>query len=366
MPRSFRVRCPSVARLSVVLLLMAVSPQLALPGPAAAQDGTVRILQTNSAGDDVHVIDPETRRVVDVIDGIPIPHGVTHHPDGHVVYVSNEHDETLDVVSTRTLEVTKQIPLTGGPHNLSITPDGEKVYVGIHEFGEVAGVDVIATAAERRVAHVPTPGPIHNVYVTPDGRHAVAGSIVARTLTVIDADSDEALWTMEFDQRRPGASPLYDGGVRPMEFETAPDGSTRRIFVQISGWHGFYVVDVERREVTRKVELPKRPLSRVDNDALQGSPSHGLEVTADGRTLWVASKPHNAVYAYSLPGLQLVGRADVGYHPDWLTSTPDGRYVYAANAGSNDVSVVDRETMEEIARIPVGHTPKRNHTAVFR
>jgi len=45
--------------------------------------------------------------------------------------------------------------------------------------------------------------------------------------------------------------------------------------------------------------------------------------------------------------------------------TPDSRYLYVANAGSNDVSVVDTEEMREIARIPVGQVPKRNKTVVF-
>jgi YVTN family beta-propeller protein len=46
--------------------------------------------------------------------------------------------------------------------------------------------------------------------------------------------------------------------------------------------------------------------------------------------------------------------------------TPDSRYLYAANAGSNDVSVIDTQQMVEIARIRVGQVPKRNHTAVLR
>jgi YVTN family beta-propeller protein len=124
------------------------------------------------------------------------------------------------------------------------------------------------------------------------------------------------------------------------------------------------VVDFATHAVVDRVEIPKLPLSRVDNDALQGSPSHGLAVSADGTKLWVASKPHNHVYTWSLPDLHFLGGVHVGHHPDWLTITPDSRYVYAANAGSNDVSVIDARSMTEIARIPVGQTPKRNHTAV--
>ena len=98
-------------------------------------------------------------------------------------------------------------------------------------------------------------------------------------------------------------------------------------------------------------------------DMLQGSPSHGLGVAPDGKTLWVCSKVNSHVYAYSLPGLKLLGGVHVGDHPDWLTFTPDSKRVYVANAGSNSVSAVDIATRKEIARIAVGQVPKRNITA---
>ncbi len=329
-----------------------VAPLGAQQGFTRAFDGKVLILQSNSGGDNIHIIDPATNTVVGEIDDVPIPHGVTYHPDGSVYFISNEFDHTLDVVSTDTLKVIKQIPLADGPNNIGITPDGEKVYVAIARGS--GGVDVIDTRTQTNVRHIPTLGGVHNVFVTPDGKHVVAGMIGARTLTVIDTTTDEPVWSKELD-----------GGVRPMEFDVNPDGSTKRIFVEVSGFHGFYVVDFETQEVVEKIRLPKLPLSQVDNDAIQGSPSHGLARTVDGQTLWVASKPHNSVYAYSLPDLELQGRVLVGHHPDWLVTTPDSRYLYAANAGGNDVSVVDRETMTEIARIPVGQTPKRAHTVVL-
>ncbi len=318
-----------------------------------AQSGKVRIIQTNAAGDNVHIIDPTTNEVVDVIQGIPIPHGVTSHPDGSTLYFSNEVDHTLDVVPTATLRVSAQIPLTGRPNNISITPDGRKVYVAI--TGTDAFVDVIDTREQRRVRRIPTLGGVHNVYVTPDGKYVVAGMIGARTLTVIDTDTDRPAWSLHFE-----------GGVRPMAFEQNPDGSTKRIFVQTSNYHGFYVVDFEKRVMVQKVAMPELPFTQVDNDGLQGSPGHGLAVSPDGTQLWSTSKPNSHVYAWSLPDLEYLGGVAVGHHPDWLTMTPDSRFLYSANAGSNNVSVIDTRAMKEIKRITVGQVPKRNHTAVIR
>jgi len=112
----------------------------------AATDGTVvRIVQTNGAGDDTHLIDPTTNRVVGVIKGIAIPHGVTAAPDGSRLYLTNESLETLDVVDARTLAVSKRIKLSDRPNNVTITKDGRKVYVGIAQApGELDVIDATA------------------------------------------------------------------------------------------------------------------------------------------------------------------------------------------------------------------------------
>jgi len=127
-----RVRPAFVLSLSLALILYAV--------PLHAQSGTVRIIQTNAAGDNAHVIDPTTNKVVEVIPGLPIAHGVTSAPDGSALYLSNEVRHTLDVVPTGTLRVSQSIPLTGRPNNVAITRDGRKVYVAI--TGADAFVDV--------------------------------------------------------------------------------------------------------------------------------------------------------------------------------------------------------------------------------
>ena len=40
------------------------------------------MLQSNSAGDNIHVIDPATNKVVGTIEDIEVPHGFTISPDG--------------------------------------------------------------------------------------------------------------------------------------------------------------------------------------------------------------------------------------------------------------------------------------------
>ena len=161
-------------------------------------------------------------------------------------YFSSEAEQSLHVVDGKTLQTTKKIPLTGRPNNISIASDGRRVYVGI--VSAPGAVDVIDTMTLESVKSIPTKGGIHNVYVTPDGKHVVAGSIAGRLMTVIDQKTEEPVWT------------LFEEGVRPMAFETNPDGSTKRIFVQLSDFHGFAVVDfAQRKEVAPNRAAERRP-----------------------------------------------------------------------------------------------------------
>src|SRR5215470_13764071 len=78
-----------------------------------AAPSELRILQTNSAGDSVAIIDPVTNKVVGQIEGVEAGHGVAVSPDGGRIYVSDEGDSTLDVADGKTLKIIKRIPLSG-------------------------------------------------------------------------------------------------------------------------------------------------------------------------------------------------------------------------------------------------------------
>jgi YVTN family beta-propeller protein len=328
-----------------------------------APRSVAQIYVTNSAGDTIDVIDPSTNQVLQVIRGIELPHGITFSPDGTRLYVSNESESVLDVVDRKSGEILKKVPLSARPNNLAITKDGGRVLVGIR--AEPGVVDVIDTTSLMRLKSIPVDGSVHNVFVTPDGRYAVSGSIESQAATVIDLQLERAVWEVKFD--RP---------VRPMAFETNPDGSTSRIFVQLSEFNGFAVVDFGKRAEITRIELPGQPGGFGVVEGRTGTPSHGIGVAPDGKSLWVNSTFANAVFKYSLPELQLVGYVSLpevhplghpptGSVPEWIAFTPDSKMLYVSNSGAGSVSAIDANTLSEVAIIPVGEVPKRMNTLVL-
>jgi len=324
---------------------LCLSPLFALPLLASS----VRIYQTNSAGDDLDVIDPGTNKIVMKIKDLEAAHGVAFSPEGTRGYITCEADSSVWVVETKDARLVSKIPLSGHPNNIAVSKDGRLIFAAI--VTAPGAVDVIDAQTLRNVKTIPVKGNAHNVYVTPDDKFVVVGSVVGKSITVIDESALKPVWDIGFDE-----------GVRPIALERAADGSTARMFVQLSNVHGFAIVDFKTRKETQRVMLPDTPRR---GHAHSDAPSHGIGISPDGKMLWVNSSLACGVFAYSLPDLKLLGNVATGSTPDWLTFTPDSQFVYVANAGENYVSVVKTQTLTEVARIAVGEVPKRNGTVIL-
>jgi YVTN family beta-propeller protein len=331
--------------------------------PAAA--ATVRVYVTNSAGDAIDVIDPVSHKVVQEIKDVVGAHGIAFSPDAARVYVSNEETSTLDVFDRKTGALIKKVKLSDHPNNISVTKNGDRIVVAIAR-GQ-GGLDIVDSATLTLKKTIPTNGGrLHNVYVTPDNKYVVGGSIPQKTFYVFDLDKEQLAWAMPMDR-----------GVRCMAIETNPDGSTKRVFSQLSNVNGFSVIDIAEQKETARIVLPTVPQAFDSGGYRDNEPSHGIGITPDNKTLWVTSIPNNAAYAYALPDLKLVGKVDlpsekIAGHAaplsavaNWVTFTPDGKEMYVSNSGMRSVSVVDTVAMKVTKVITVGEVPKRNNTLVI-
>jgi YVTN family beta-propeller protein len=341
-------------------------PALALAlAPLPASASNVRIYITNAAGDSIHVIDPATNKVVQEIKNFVGAHGIDFSPDGSKVYVTNEETDSLDVLDRKSGKLIKKVALSGHPNIVAATKAGDRIVVAIAR-GK-GGLDIVdANTLTLKKTISTNGGRLHDVYVTPDQKYVVGGSIPSKTFYTFDLEKEELAWQFEMDR-----------GVRCMAIETNPDGSTKRVFTQLSNVNGFAVVDfAERKEVT-KVPLPEPPIQYDHGGYRANEPSHGIGMSPDNKTLWVTSIPNNAVYAYDVATLKVIGKVDLpneklaGHEtpisavPEWVTFTPDGKYLYVSNAGLRSVSVIDTPAMKLIKVIPVGEVPKRSNTLVI-
>ena len=177
---------------------------------------------------------------------------------------------------------------------------------------------------------------------------AVLGSAGAERLLVADNLSDDVLLmdaatgvvVKRFDLSENDAVP----STYPVALAVSKDGT--RAFVAL--WNASEVVelDLKKGAVGRKLELLK-----PENAVAAGTHPCALEISPDGRTMYVALANRDAVAAVNVGGDQFVvkGYFDTrlpqqsyfGAEPEALALSPDGSRLYVANAISDAVAVMD-------------------------
>lgn len=350
------------------LLVLFLTGSSALGSPLVAQhvprhdsyDGiAVRVLQSNNAGDVHHIIDPVRNEVVGVIEGCPLAHNMFAHPDGLYYYCTSEEDATLDVFDTKTLELVQRIPLTARPNKGAINKKLRKIYVGI---AAAPYVDVFDLDTHEKITSVDVATGIHNVYVSPDGNWVLAG-LNARdegSIQVIDAHTDRVVDEISLEDEEGG---IYR--VRPMAFLAADDGSVDKLFAEGTGVNAVWVIDWETRQTEKILYPPPLPAWMRNADGNQGAPMHGLEVLPNRSAVWASSRLDSRIYGWSLPDLEYLGAIETGPTANWMTSTPDSKYMYVAISGSDQTIAIDLQTHEVVARITTGARPARIDVAVL-
>jgi YVTN family beta-propeller protein len=320
----------SLTTLFVVLSVCAAS--FAAPPPAG------KLYVTNSLGDDITVINLGTLKVVDDIKVGRHVHGVCAPANGRELFTTIESEDNLKVIDTATDKITAIIPLTGRPNQCASTPDGRFVGVPIRNGNSV---DIVSTPKMKVVKVLPVKVP-HNCYNPGDNDHMFISSMGSGEIDLID------LKTMEYVEKIP-----VSGIPRPY----AVSKDETKMYVALTGLHGFVIASIPGKKVIRRVNLPLAPPSAC---ALEpNTPTHGLELTPDGKELWVTSLADSGVYIYNVESGKLSKEIRTGACPNWITFTPGGRYCCVSNSGSDDCSIIDTQSRREIARIKVGKGPKR-------
>ena len=279
-------------------------------------------------------------------------------PDGRTLYASRGHVGDVVAVDVETGEKRWETELPGiRADHQKLGPDGRYVYTSdiavdlIHkidaETGEiVASGDVHQHPHGIHYHHLPAfdqevlvNGSLGNM-VLPDHE---TGDPFPHRLTFLDPESMETLRTAEFQE-----------GVRPIAI--THDG--RKAYVQISYFHGFHEYDIAADEITRTVELPQTEhVPEDEGDYPLQSAHHGIDISGDGKYICAAATTSWYVAIVERETLELVDRVEVGEHPYWVRTAPDGKHAFVPVRGEDEVAVVNYEAGKEVGRAPVGSQP---------
>jgi len=324
-------------RLGVRWLTMSIMA-LTASGALSSTDRLARLYVTNSLGNDITVIDLRTFKVVGDIKVGEQVHGLCAPADGRRLFTTIESDDKLKVIDTATGGVVDSIALTGRPNQCAATPDGRFVGVPIRDKDSV---DIVDTTLHRVVKTLPVKKP-HNCYNTGNNLDMFVSSMGDHEINRID------LRRMDYVQKIPV------GGI-PRPYAVPRDEKV--LYAALTDLHGFVIASIPDQKVIGRVELPPAPPLRC---ALEpNTPTHGLELSPDGKELWVTSLADAGVYVYDVETKKLSKEIPTGKCPNWVTFSPDGKYCCVSNSASNDCSIISTQTRQEVARVKVGNGPKR-------
>jgi YVTN family beta-propeller protein len=298
---------------------------------------------------DIHVVDAHTLEKIGRIEIGQPTDDIVGSPDGRFAFgnamipsgnpIGYPDAGFVYCISTATNKILWTVAIPGMPQHLTASRDGRRLFVPAFDKNYVYVVD---TAAARIVDTWFGALGNHGSELSSDGKHLYLGSMIMNRIYVYDTGTGQVVQSY----------PTRDA-VRPFKI----DREEKRIYYQLSNFHGFEVRDLESGRIERVVDLPKLPPEA--HAGVYGTVDHGLAITPDGEKIIAAGSVAGYVAIYSLPDLKPLGTVPVGEDANWIRVRSDSKIAFVANRGSNDLSVVDLQALKEIKRIPVGSRPAR-------
>ncbi|MEA2451116.1 MAG: hypothetical protein QOG63_3048 [Thermoleophilaceae bacterium] len=297
--------------------------------------------------------------------------------NGRVIYVSRPSFADVIALNVRTGKIVWRTRVDGNrADHMAIAPDGKRLLVSA---STAKVIDVLDTSNGTIVARIPSGDQPHESNFSRDGNliyHASIGTVFTplddpifdsskgeRVFEVIDAHSYQVLKKIDMGQKLDEfGEPDMSGAVRPMAL--AP--GEKKVYFQVSFFHGFVEYDLVHDKVTRLARLPVTDSSPPRReDYLLDSAHHGLAINPRGTKLCAAGTMDN--YA------AIVHRNDFSYHiagtgtkPYWVTNSGDGKYCFISFSGDDNIGVISYKKEKLLKKIKVGDHPQRMRMGKIR
>ncbi|MGH3347303.1 MAG: YncE family protein [Nocardioides sp.] len=298
--------------------------------------------------------------------------------DGELMIVSRPSYADVVAIRLETGEIAWRFPVAGQrADHMAISPDGRRVVVSASTANVV---HVLRVRDGRELGSFPSGGSPHESVFLDGGRrilHASIGFVYTpldrevadpakgeRVFQLVDASTYEVLrrYDLRTELDRLGREGMSTA-VRPMTL--SPD--ERKVYFQVSFFHGFLKMDLRSGRINRIQRLPDLIPGTPREQYLLDSAHHGIAMNPRGTKLCVAGTMSD--YA-TVVDVRTWRRGRLLKHQDgkpyWVTQSEDGRHCYISWSGTDEVTKISYRTGRVVDTVAVGDHPQRIRNAFVR
>lgn len=287
----------------------------------------------NFGSNTVSVINMANNTVTKTIKVGSYPLSIMLSSNGSYAYVPNAGSNTVSVINTSTNLLVSNIALNSSPTGIALSPNGKYLYVASCSLSS-PGLYVIDTSSERvvyKILNKPGFSPC-DLAITSNGEYLYADTGVYDTVLVINTTNynfstvnsntinlDFSAIDLSNDNKQAYILSYQDGSIR--------------------------VMNTSNNSFVRKVSLGFNYLGT-------------MSLSSNGRFLYVSDYyGANAISIVNLSSYSVAGTISTGANPSFALPSQNNSYLYVADYGANNVSIIDTQTGVTKAIISVGVEP---------
>lgn len=234
-----------------------------------------------------------------------------------------------------------EAPLGDFPTNSALSPDGKHMLV-VNSGAGIQSVQVVDTSSHTVQQTIPYYAP-HSAFIgaaySSDGSHAYVsggGENVVHAFSV----GDDGTLTATGDVKLGTVAPDTSQNPYPTGLSVSPDGKT--VYVANTQANTIALIDTASQTVTGTIPVGTAPYTTITSPAT--------------KYVWVSNWGSAMLSVVDPTTKAVIATVHVGNHPSAMTATPNGM-LYVSDSNSDAVSVVNMETMTEMSRLSVVPLP---------
>ena len=301
------------------------------------------------------------------------------------VVVVNQQSDSVTLVDLKSMTAYKHVPVVGGPHEAAVSPDGRTVAVTNYNkpgVGPQNDISIISLPAGKTLKTISLgeysmPHDIRWV----DADHVVCTSEANQALLLLNVETGKIervfetgnrgshMLALTTDRSRLYCSNMGSGSVTAFDFKTGMKIKDISTGEQCEGVavspDGRWIWAGNRAEDTISI-IDTETLTVVKQIASAGFP-YRVQFTADGKYALIPHARSGELVVAGVASQRIVQRITLGAVgiklPAPSPSTagvfphPDGRYAFVTVRNDDSMVVIDIQSGETVARVPVQSSP---------